>query len=78
MADRVIGDLIVLARGCRRGIQCPSGFSQSEAMRSRGDSPVNVTQHPAIDNFPAWTPDGKLAFVSNRADGFDIYVVPSL
>jgi TolB protein len=46
-------------------------------MDAGGARPVNATQHSAIDNFPAWTPDGKLAFVSNRADGFDIYVIPA-
>ena len=44
-------------------------------MDVNGENPINVTQHPALDNFPAWTPDGKLAFVSNRAAGFDIYVM---
>jgi TolB protein len=34
----------------------------------------NVTRSSAIDNFPAWTPDGRLSFVSNRDAGFDIYV----
>ncbi|HLJ10036.1 MAG TPA: hypothetical protein VKU82_02545, partial [Planctomycetaceae bacterium] len=42
-----------------------------------GARPVNVTRNAALDNFPAWTPDGSLAFVSNRAEGFDIYVVPA-
>lgn len=45
-------------------------------MSADGSHLVNATQHPSIDNFPAWTSDGKLAFVSNRADGFDIYVMP--
>jgi len=44
-------------------------------MNADGTDPVNITQHTALDNFPAWTRDGKLAFVSNRAGGFDIYVL---
>jgi TolB protein len=38
------------------------------------DPPRNITQNPAIDNFPTWTPDGRLGFVSDRGDGFDLYV----
>jgi TolB protein len=36
---------------------------------------VNVTRDEAIDNFPAWTPDGRLGFVSNRDDAFEIYTM---
>lgn len=35
---------------------------------------MNATRSPAIDNFPGWTADGRLGFVSNRDNGFDIYV----
>jgi len=34
----------------------------------------NFSQSEAIDNFPTWTLDGRLGFVSNRDDGFEIYV----
>jgi Tol biopolymer transport system component len=35
----------------------------------------NLTRHPKQDNFAAWSPDGKrLAFVSNRDGGHDIYI----
>jgi TolB protein len=40
-----------------------------------GGRAQNVTRNDAIDNFPAWTPDGRLGFVSNRDDGFDLYTI---
>ncbi len=41
-----------------------------------GSSLTNLTDHPAIDNFPAWSPDGqRVAFVSNRDSDYDIYVM---
>jgi TolB protein len=39
-----------------------------------GQNVRNLTIHPAIDNFPCWTPTGQLTFVSNRNDGFDLYL----
>ena len=45
--------------------------------RSDGSQPHNATVHPAIDNFPTWSPDGRLTFVSNRDGGFDIFVEPA-
>ena len=36
---------------------------------------INVSRHEAIDNFPAWTPDGRIGFVSNRDGGFDLYSI---
>jgi len=42
-----------------------------------GGDPVNVSQHPAADWYPAWAGDGsKLAFLSSRSgDQTDIYYV---
>jgi TolB protein len=34
-----------------------------------------ATDDDALDNFPAWTPDGRLTFVSDRDGGFDIYII---
>lgn len=39
--------------------------------------PKNVTQNAALDNFPAWTLDGRLSFISDRDEGFDLYVTTS-
>jgi len=37
---------------------------------------VNLTQHPASDFYPAWSPDGKqIAFFSHRDGNYEIYVM---
>ena len=39
-------------------------------------NPVNVTNHPADDGSPVWSPDGEhLAFTSTRQDNGDIFVM---
>jgi TolB protein len=39
-------------------------------------SVVHLTDNPSIDVNPAWSPDGtRIAFVSTRDGGFDIYVL---
>jgi TolB protein len=43
-----------------------------------GSGLQNQTNHPALDNFPAWTPNSALTFVSNRAGGFDLYLLPKV
>ena len=45
-------------------------------MNADGTGLRNLTAHPAQDTSPAWSPDGKkLAFVSTRDGGSDVYVV---
>ena len=46
-------------------------------MNADGQNLRNETKNPAIDNFPSWTKDGRLTFVSNREEGFDIYMAPA-
>jgi Tol biopolymer transport system component len=37
---------------------------------------VNLTNHPADEHAPAWSPDGNwLAFVSNRGEDVDVYKI---
>jgi TolB protein len=38
-------------------------------MNADGSNEVNLTNHPAIDEHPDWSPDGtRIAFISNRSD----------
>lgn len=47
-------------------------------MKSDGSERTNITDDPATDEFPAWSPDGKqIAFVSDRSGGRDIYLMNS-
>ena len=41
-----------------------------------GSGQRNLTNDPGQDNYAAWSPDGKrLAWISNRNGGHDIYVM---
>ena len=53
------------------------GNAEIYVMDTDGAAPVRLTKHPAIDSYPAWTPDGsKIAFTSNRRNGstHEIYI----
>jgi TolB protein len=42
----------------------------------KGGSPVNLTNNPALDQQPSWSPDGrKITFASNRDGDFEIFVM---
>jgi Tol biopolymer transport system component/C-terminal processing protease CtpA/Prc len=45
---------------------------------SAGGDAVPLTQHPAHDMLPVWSPDGRqLAFASDRHGNFDVFVMPA-
>ena len=52
------------------------GNSEIYAMNPDGSEQTNLTNHPAYDSAPGWSPDGsKIAFVSERDGDFEVYVM---
>jgi TolB protein len=50
--------------------------SEVFVMNADGSNPQNLTNDPAYDGWPAWSPDGsKIAFASNRRGNHRIYVM---
>ena len=59
-------------------ISTRDGNAEIYAMNSDGTNIVRLTKHPAIDAYPAWSPNGtKIAFTSNRRNGstHEIYIM---
>lgn len=45
-------------------------------MNADGTNPINLTNHPAEDNRPSWSPDGtRITFDSNRDVNREVYVM---
>jgi TolB protein len=45
-------------------------------MTADGGDLKRLTDHPKIDMWPAWSPDGKrIAFVSNRDGNYELYLM---
>jgi TolB protein len=41
-----------------------------------GSNVRNLTNHPAFDGWPAWSPDGtQIAFASNRNSSYQIFIM---
>ena len=53
------------------------GNSEIYVMDTDGQNPQRLTDNPAVDNSPSWSPDGKrIAFVSQRGNHWqDIYMM---
>jgi len=55
-----------------------SGKSEIYMMNADGTKTVNLTNNPANDHWPAWSPDGRwIAFASDRdnSNNYDIYIL---
>jgi TolB protein len=54
------------------------GENNSEVfvMDSEGNNPRNLSNNPAFDGWPSWSPDGnKIVFASNRTGPYEVYVM---
>jgi TolB protein len=54
------------------------GETNSEVFVANADGSAarNLTNDPAFDGWPAWSPDGsKIAFASNRKGSYEIYLM---
>lgn len=51
------------------------GDGEILAARAVDGTVVNLTNHPAWDALPAWSPDGRIAFASNRDGRLELYVM---
>ncbi len=65
-------------RGGSPSTDCPEGESFDVYTINADDSNlVNLTQNPAMDRYPTWSPSGLIAFSSDRSGTEEIYVMNS-
>jgi Tol biopolymer transport system component len=51
-------------------------FYNVYVMNADGTGIKNLTNHMGVDNYPAWSPDGKhIAFASKQDNGWEIFVI---
>jgi TolB protein len=54
------------------------GNAEIYLLRAGDKQCVNLTNDPALDNWPVWSPDGKrIAFQSNRSGNLDVWTMKS-
>ncbi len=66
-----------LAQGTIAFVSDRDGNNEIYLMNADGANPENLSNHPADDRHPSWSPDGSMiAFASQReSDRFDIYLI---
>ena len=67
---------LVARRQADRLFQRPARQLRDLHHERRRQQRRRLTDHPALDYWPAWSPDGKrIAFTSNRDGNYEIYVM---
>ncbi len=74
---KLTGDIWMSSQWSPDGTQIASGYyGDIRVVNTDGTGTRNLTEGPASDFLPQWSPDGKrIAFVSDRAGNDDIYVM---
>lgn len=66
---------LLLAQESMLHVSSASGNPEILLLTGEGE-PTNLTNNPAADTYPAWSPDGKrIAFCSNRDGATNVYVM---
>jgi len=72
---------LIAFEACRGGdpsTDCPEGESfDIYTINADGSNLINLTQNPAMDRFPSWSPSGVIAFSSDRSGTDEILVMNS-
>jgi Tol biopolymer transport system component len=69
-------DVVTPGTGTIAFVSARDGNSEIYVMNEDGSGQVDLTNNPANDNDPVWSPDGsKIAFISIRDGNLEIYVM---